>query len=294
MCYNINTKIIRSLFMETKIIDLYDYYKIAKPEGARGILTTYVHYMSREISLTRKLPAMLVIPGGAYWMVSDREAEPVALKFFAEGFNAFVLNYSVAGDSAVKYPYQLIEAEMAVAYIRQNAEELHVDPDQIAAVGFSAGGHLCAMLGSCDNCPDTGDIFKPQVSVKPNAVILSYPVITRDDKVGHVDSFKNLCGAENIELQNKVDILNLINEKSAPAFIWSTFTDNAVPCDNALLAALKYRESGVPVSVHVFGKGEHGLSVADMTVYGDRHAVDSMSVSVPEWVRLSVEWLSHK
>ena len=262
--------------METKIIDLYDYYKIAKPEGARGVLTTYIHYMSREISLTRKLPAMLVIPGGAYWMVSDREAEPVALKFFAEGFNAFVLNYSVAGDSAVKYPYQLIEAEMAVAYIRQNAEELHVDPDRIAAVGFSAGGHLCAMLGSCD---------------KPNAVILSYPVITRDDKVGHVDSFKNLCGAENIELQNKVDILNLINENSAPAFIWSTFTDNAVPCDNALLAALKYRESGVPVSVHVFGKGEHGLSVADMTVYGDRHAVDAMSVSVPEWVRLSVEWL---
>ena len=88
--------------METKIIDLYDYYKIAKPEGARGILTTYVHYMSGEISLTRKLPAMLVIPGGAYWMVSDREAEPVALKFFAEGFNAFVLNYSVAGDSAIK------------------------------------------------------------------------------------------------------------------------------------------------------------------------------------------------
>ena len=277
--------------METKVIDLYDYYKIAKPEGASGILTTYIHYMSGEISLTRKLPAMLVIPGGGYAMVSDREAEPVALKFFAEGFNAFVLKYSVSGGCAAKYPCQLIEAEMAAAYIRQNAEELHIDPEQLAAVGFSAGGHLCAMLGSCDNCPDTGDIFKPQVSVKPNVVILSYPVITRENKRGHIESFKNLCGADNIELQKKVDILNIINENSAPAFIWSTFNDGVVPCDNALLAALKYRECNVPVSVHVFGKGEHGLSLGDMTVYGHTNAINAMSVSVPEWVRLSIEWM---
>ena len=113
--------------MKTEIIDLYEYFNVKKPEGARGYLATYVAALSPEIDPGRKLPAMLVIPGGAYYMVSDREAEPVALKFFAAGFNAFVLNYSVACDSAVKYPYQIAEAEMAVAYLRMNAEKLHID-----------------------------------------------------------------------------------------------------------------------------------------------------------------------
>ena len=80
--------------MKTEIIDLYEYFNVKKPEGARGYLATYVAALSPEIDPGRKLPAMLVIPGGAYYMVSDREAEPVALKLFAAGFNGFVLNYS--------------------------------------------------------------------------------------------------------------------------------------------------------------------------------------------------------
>ncbi len=280
--------------MKTEIIDLYEYFKVKKPEGARGYLTTYVAALSPEIDPERKLPAMIVIPGGAYYMVSDREAEPVALKFLAAGFNAFVLNYSVACDSAVKYPYQIAEAEMAVAYIRLNAEKLHTDAEKIAAVGFSAGGHLCAMLGSCHNCPSVGEVFDPPVCAKPNAVVLGYPVTTCNPKYGHRDSFKYLCGEDRKDLYEKVDILNLIDENSAPAFIWSTFGDGAVPCDNALLAALKYKECGVPVSVHVFGKGQHGLSVADATVYKDSAPVNNMSVSVPEWVRLAVEWLEEQ
>lgn len=280
--------------MKTEIIDLYEYFNVKKPEGARGYLATYVAALSPEIDPGRKLPAMLVIPGGAYYMVSDREAEPVALKFFAAGFNAFVLNYSVAGDSAVKYPYQIAEAEMAVAYLRLNAENLHIDAEKIAAVGFSAGGHLCAMLGSCHNCPSVGKVFKPPVCVKPNAVVLSYPVITCNPECGHLDSFNFLCGEGRKDMYDKVDILNLIDENSAPAFIWSTFNDGAVPCDNALLAALKYKERKVPVSVHVFGKGQHGLSVADATVYKNSDAVDNMSVSAPEWVRLALEWLEEQ
>ena len=123
---------------------------------------------------------------------------------------------------------------------------------------------------------------------------VEYPVITSDPKYGHLDSFRFLCGEENKDLQKKVDILNLIDANSAPAFIWSTFNDGVVPCDNALLAALKYKEHGVPVSVHVFGKGQHGLSVADATVYNNSDAVDNMSVSAPEWVRLALEWLEEQ
>ena len=124
--------------------------------------------------------------------------------------------------------------------------------------------------------------------------MLSYPVITCNPECGHLDSFNFLCGEGRKDLYDKVDILNLIDENSAPAFIWSTFNDGAVPCDNALLAALKYKERKVPVSVHVFGKGQHGLSVADATVYKNSDAVDNMSVSAPEWVRLALEWLEEQ
>lgn len=280
--------------MITQKINLYEYFKIEKPEGARGVLTTYIRDLSLEIDLERKAPAMLVIPGGGYYMVSDREGEPVAMRYLALGFNAFVLDYSVAEDSALKYPYQIAEAAMAMAYLRINAENLNIDPEKIAAVGFSAGGHLCAMLGSFHNCPETGKVFKPTVCVKPNAVVLGYPVISSDISFAHIGSFINLCGEENKELMKKVDVLNLIDENSAPAFIWSTFNDNVVPCQNAIEAALKYKEFGVPVSLHVFGKGEHGLSVADATVYKADKALKEMSVSVPEWVRLSVEWLEEQ
>lgn len=280
--------------MITQKINLYEYFKIEKPEGARGVLTTYIRDLSPEIDLERKAPAMLVIPGGGYYMVSDREGEPVAMRYLALGFNAFVLDYSVAEDSALKYPYQIAEAAMAMAYLRINAENLNIDPEKIAAVGFSAGGHLCAMLGSFHNCPETGKVFEPTVCVKPNAVVLGYPVISSDISFAHIGSFINLCGEENKELMKKVDVLNLIDENSAPAFIWSTFNDNVVPCQNAIEAALKYKESGVPVSLHVFGKGEHGLSVADATVYKADKALKEMSVSVPEWVRLSVEWLEEQ
>ena len=280
--------------MITQKINLYEYFKIEKPEGARGVLTTYIRDLSLEIDLERKAPAMLVIPGGGYYMVSDREGEPVAMRYLALGFNAFVLDYSVAEDSALKYPYQIAEAAMAMAYLRINAENLNTDPEKIAAVGFSAGGHLCAMLGSFHNCPETGKVFKPTVCVKPNAVVLGYPVISSDISFAHIGSFINLCGEENKELMKKVDVLNLIDENSAPAFIWSTFNDNVVPCQNAIEAALKYKESGVPVSLHVYGKGEHGLSVADATVYKADKALKEMSVSVPEWVRLSVEWLEEQ
>ncbi len=280
--------------MITQKINLYEYFKIEKPEGARGVLTTYIRDLSSEIDLERKAPAMLVIPGGGYYMVSDREGEPVAMRYLALGFNAFVLDYSVAEDSALKYPYQIAEAAMAMEYLRINAENLNIDPEKIAAVGFSAGGHLCAMLGSFHNCPETGKVFKPTVCVKPNAVVLGYPVISSDISFAHIGSFINLCGEENKELMKKVDVLNLIDENSAPAFIWSTFNDNVVPCQNAIEAALKYKEFGVPVSLHVFGKGEHGLSVADATVYKADKALKEMSVSVPEWVRLSVEWLEEQ
>ena len=131
--------------MKTERIDLYEHFGIPRPNGAEGYLTTYIIERNKEFSGKRFRPAMLVIPGGGYKMVSAREEEPIALYYLSQGFDAFTLKYSV---KPIAFPYQLLEGCMAMAYIRENAEELGVDKEHVSAIGFSAGGHLCGMLGS--------------------------------------------------------------------------------------------------------------------------------------------------
>ena len=96
-----------------------------------------------------------MIPGGGYCHVSGREAEPVALRFVAAGYSAFILRYSVF---PCRFPTQLREAAMAMRYIRENAEKFGICKDMVAATGFSAGGHLCGMLGMLFDCPEVADI----------------------------------------------------------------------------------------------------------------------------------------
>lgn len=267
-------------------IDLYEYYKTKKPEKGKAILHGYIEENNVEIDVNRMHPAMLVLPGGGYELCSFREAEPVCLKYLSYGFNTFWLDYSVA---PVKYPYSLAEAIMAINYIRENAEELHIDKNKVSAVGFSAGGHLCALLGTKYDSEDAKKIFSGKENSRPDAVILSYPVITSGEKA-HKGSFINLCG-DNEELMKELDIVNCVNEKSAPAFIWATRDDNGVPIKNSLLVASAYEEANLPFSVHIFGKGWHGLSVVDKTVYGNDDYKTFVSKSANEWVRLSIEWL---
>ena len=101
-------------------------------------LTAYLPAASDEMPNYKTRPAILVIPGGAYMMCSDREAEPIALSFLAKGYAAFVLRYSV-GKGAAKFPRPLNDAEEAMELIISNAAEWGVEPEHIAAIGFSAG-----------------------------------------------------------------------------------------------------------------------------------------------------------
>ncbi|MBO4262513.1 MAG: alpha/beta hydrolase [Clostridia bacterium] len=279
--------------MKVYSMNLYDYFNVKAPENAGGILTCYVPDVNAEVNAERNNPAMLVIPGGGYGFISMREAEPVALKYISYGFTSFVLDYSI---SPVRYPYCLVEAIMAMNYIRLNAEELHIDPEMVAAVGFSAGGHLCGMLGSYYDSPEAAEIFKPKTSARPNAVILSYPVITCGPKA-HQGSFDNLCGND-VALMEKLSVPNLVNKNSSPAFIWATRDDGGVPVYNSLAAALAYEREGLPFSVHIYGKGWHGTSVADLTVYNDKMYKDltasDFTPSIPTWVELSVEWMKEQ
>jgi len=274
--------------MLTEKIDLYNYFGLKRKNNESGYLNVMVLGLSNEINPKRKFPAILVIPGGAYAMVSDREAEPVALEYLNNNFNTFILNYSVMPCS---YPVQLIEAAMAMIFIRENAEKYNVDTTKIAAVGFSAGGHLCGCLATIfddENILKTFGKIRAEL-VKPNAVILAYPVISADKEIWHEGSFINVTN-NNKKTMEYLSLEKRINQNSVPAFIWHTLEDGCVPVENSMCYAKLCKNYNVPFELHIFEKGAHGLATcnkkSDCLI-----EIDDVRKNAGEWVELSLNWL---
>ena len=278
--------------MKTERINLYNYFGIEKPATAVAELEIYIPSRHTEYGANRKRPAVLVIPGGGYEYTSEREAEPVALKFLTQGYCAFVVYYSCKPN---KYPLALQEAGMAMAYIRENAEKYGIKEDNVASIGFSAGGHLCGCLATIYDNEVLDFLGDKKAFVKPNACVLMYPVITSGEKA-HKGSFNALCGDDE-ELRSYLSLENRVNENSVPAYIFSTVNDKCVPVRNSLLMACAYEKAGVPFSVHVLEKGSHGLSVNDITSDTPEN-LDLRAPSSPDnyndWVGQVFTWLSER
>ncbi len=164
---------------------------------------------NRAVEPERKRPLVLVFPGGAYAWRSDREAEPVALRLLALGFQAAVVRYSVA---PARYPRALEEAAETVAYARAHAGEWFCDPRKIAVLGFSAGGHAAAQIGLKWHQMPQGR------SCRPDAMILSYPVIT-SGQYAHRDSVKNLLGDAYERLKEEVSLEKFVRDDTPPVFL---------------------------------------------------------------------------
>lgn len=276
--------------MTIKTIDLYEYFGIEKQSNANGLLTVMIHEQYLEYCEDRRRPAMLVIPGGGYQFVSPREGESIACKYFSEGYNSFTLEYSV---SPIGYPVQLLEAVMAMVYIRENAKELFIDKDHVSAVGFSAGGHLCSMLGTIWAEKEIRDILGDKVDLaRPDAVILSYPVITLGELTHQGTS--DVLTKKDQDLIKRLSTQNRVDKDSSPAFIWTTVNDACVPMENSMMMASAYKKAGVPFELHVFENGIHGLSLATKEI--SRAGDDPYIVNEPvaKWVKLSLTWLKNR
>jgi len=247
--------------MDTEIVDLYKYCGRTAPEGARGILTAYVPRTPEKVSARRLRPAVLILPGGGYAYTSEREAEPVALRFLVRGYAAFVLEYSCAPH---RFPVALREAAMAMSYIRQNGDRFGVDPGMVAAMGFSAGGHLCGLLGMLYDSPEVSDIG-PSELLRPDVLGLNYPVAVSWGRT-HEGSFQNLTG-EDVALRSRLSLEKLARPDMPPVFLWHTRNDASVPCRNSLILAQALEEAGVDFAMHIYRRGRHGLSTADEMVY---------------------------
>lgn len=250
------------------------------------VLTTYVLDPCMEGDFSKPRPAVIVCPGGSYEFTSDREAEPVALAWNTRGYHAFVLRYSVA---PARFPCALFELATAVSLVRKHAEKWHIDPNCIYVCGFSAGGHLTASLGVFWD----SDFLKGALSFqknehRPNGLILSYPVITSGEFT-HEDSMKNLLGERYNDpyWRKKLSLELQVSAMTPRCFLWHTYDDDLVPVENSLLFASALRRSHIPLELHIYPKGVHGLSLAN------EQSGDTGELVVPEiqnWIDMAARW----
>lgn len=278
------------MILETIDINV-DYKKAGlKGDGCNPTLTSYCTSFSEELG-EKKFPAVIICPGGGYDYLSDRENEPVALRFAGHGVQAFVLRYSCVNK---KFPTAVLELASAVKYIRDNHKKYQVDKDKIFVLGFSAGGHLA---GSLSNFYDKDIItFALGVTpdeIKPNGCILCYPVITSDSKFTHESSVLNLIGddktsEEALKLRELVSLENRVSESTPPTFIWHTADDTAVPVENTIRYMASLSKHKIPFESHIYEWGNHGLSLCDyQTSSGDHHIIPVNE----KWVEHAVSWI---
>lgn len=269
-------------------------------------LTTYLLDVTQKFLVLAR-PLILVCPGGGYNHTSEREGEIVALQFNAMGYHAAVLDYSCA---PAVFPTALLELTKAVAYLRAHAQQWQIDPDRIAVLGFSAGGHLAASLGVFWNTAWFGKILnecssthKPVTTkepvipltpemIRPNALILAYPVITSGE-FAHRGSFDDLLGQERSKDEFWLEKMSLEKQDLSdvpPVFMWHTSFDQSVPLENSLLFFTELVKAGKPVEYHVFPGDVHGISLADWRTWSAERAMDTPAV---QWIELVHTWLEN-
>ncbi len=274
--------------MENKTVDLYKYFHRERKEAQAGRLVTYVHEKIRCQGLRRRRPAILILPGGGYNFVSPYESEPVALYYFQKGFNAFVLEYDVLPNT---YPYTLEQAAMAMMYIRRTAKETDTIENSVAAIGFSAGGHLLGCISVLPDDPAVRKVFgEDWKKVRPDASVYGYAVVY-DDHEGDDpdDSIDKFCNGKREREEYRID--DKVNSECSPAFIWTTSDDTSVSVGNSVRLYEAYVAAGVEAELHIFRTGIHGLSVCSPEVQRSVEHNDLL-VHVGKWLDLSAEFLS--
>lgn len=227
--------------------------KISKP-----MLTLYL--VPKEKSTGT---AVIICPGGGYWVeAAGHEGADVAKRFNEMGVNAILLKYRIPSEQTMidREIGALQDAQQAIKTVRENASAWNIQPSRIGILGFSAGGHLASTAGThflkayIDN--------KNNTSLRPDFMVLIYPVITCDDRFGHKGSCEQLIGknpgAEKIkEYSNELQV----SDATPPAFLVHAADDTGVSSQNSIIFYQALLEHHIPAELHIYQQSGHGFGL---------------------------------
>lgn len=221
--------------------------------------------------------AIIIFPGGGYVGESYQfEGTSIAEAFRDHGMAAFVVKYRLPSDVAMKDKSlgPLQDAEQAIKVVREHASEWQIDPGKVGIIGFSAGGHLASTLGTHFEKSYLGDAGT--ANLRPDFMILVYPVISMTDKLAHMGSREALLGtspsaAQIQEFSNELHV----SERTPPTLLLQASDDSAVDVDNSVVFYEALHHHNVSAQMVLFRQGQHGFFL----------------ISRDEWLQQVYKWL---
>lgn len=229
---------------------------------------TMTVYLPESPASTRT--AVIIFPGGGYHANAIKhEGTDIARRFNAWGIAAFVVKYRIPNDATMqnKEIGPLQDAQQAIDVVRKNATKWNVDPGRIGIMGFSAGGHLASTAGTHFKRPaiDVND-----ANLRPDFMILGYPVISFSDSIGHRGSRNNLLGESPshekiIEYSNELQV----TAETPPTFLVHASDDKVVPVANSIVFFEQLIKKKVPAELHIYEGGGHGFGMNNPTTSDD-------------------------
>jgi acetyl esterase/lipase len=239
--------------------------------------------------------------------ITEKEAEPVALKLLSEGFCAFVLRYSIgAGEAA--FPGPMIDIAEAILIVRENAGRWGIDPDRVSLCGFSAGGHAAAFFAATWQEDYLTKVLKIEPKrYKPNALLLGYPIL-------NLKNFKEYNEERSVEMKTVLELMfgsifgtdrpeeellqsfsvsSKVTTSMPPVFLWTTSEDSYVALEDHLEFIKSLADNHILHEFHVFEKGEHGISLADRTTGLTGEQIGQIG-NTHRWPELAIAWLRNR
>lgn len=207
---------------------------------------------------------VIICPGGGYTSLAiDHEGFKVAEAFNKKGITAFVLKNRVPIDGECfenKEIVALMDVQQAVKLVRDGAVDFGINPINIGVMGFSAGGHLASTIGTHYTISVIEN--KENTSLRPDFLVLCYPVVSFMDSLAHIGSRDNMLG-KNPSEEKKILYSNelQVNAQTPPTFIIHAADDKSVKVDNSLLFFMALQKNKVPSEIHILQKGGHGFGL---------------------------------
>jgi acetyl esterase/lipase len=265
-------------------------------------LSSYIIDDKKEFQTGLKRPAVVLVPGGGYFGVSDREGEPVALRMLGLGYHVFQLRYTTRDTKHETDPDMISDQALedlaqTFEYIHKKAEQFLVDTTKLILMGFSAGGHLSAMFATYGQTTRflANRSCEPSV-YRPCALVLGYPVVDYTEMMRVVDaseskdlqdfwqaSHQYVFGtseptADDLRVKSPI---TYVTKNMVPTFLWHTVEDGLVPHENVLTFARDLAANRVPYELHLYQTGVHGLALSDETTMGEASHVN---VAAQTWL----------